>query len=153
MRGFSVIPKKIAVLFVLVFVTFSLIEVKMLLDQKNRVYDQKSQQVRTYIGYLSRRYLKAKHEYWYLSKSNASFNFKARNNDLRMNISNEELNGVMNWRVQNMREACEYHGLDKIGEDLLHQPNPWEYLIAKHDNVNLFWCNVFKSGSSRYDVI
>ena len=49
-----------------------------------------------------------------------------------------------------LKEACKHYGLDVPGNDRLHKPYPWEYLIAKHKAANLVWCNVFKSGSSRY---
>ena len=49
-----------------------------------------------------------------------------------------------------LKEACKHYGLDVLGNDRLHKPYPWEYLIAKHKSANLVWCNVFKSGSSRY---
>ena len=50
-----------------------------------------------------------------------------------------------------LKEACKHYGLDVLGNDRLHKPYPWEYLIAKHKSANLVWCNVFKSGSSRYE--
>ena len=75
---------------------------------------------------------------------------KTNNNDGQDNLSKENFDDVMACRIKNMRAACEHHGLDIKGEDPDHQPNPWEYLIAKRDNVNLVWCNIFKSGSSRY---
>ena len=53
-------------------------------------------------------------------------------------------------RMHTMRRACKNHGLDKKGEDNLHQPNPWEYFIAETKDVNLVWCNIFKAASSRY---
>lgn len=52
----------------------------------------------------------------------------------------------MAHRISTMRKSCAVHGLDKAGNDSLHQPNPWEYFINKRHN--LIWCNVFKSGSS-----
>ena len=48
-----------------------------------------------------------------------------------------------------MQKACKAHGLDVRGEDALHQPNAWEYIISKHNDTNLVWCPVFKSGSTR----
>ena len=77
---------------------------------------------------------------------------KIRNLEFNANISNDEFDDVMAFRVETMRAACRYHGLDTRGSDVAHQPNPWEYLIAKRDNVNLVWCNVFKAGSSRYVI-
>ena len=52
-------------------------------------------------------------------------------------------------RLKVMKGACHFHGLDRKGDDPLHQPNPWEYFIAETNSINLVWCNVFKSASSR----
>lgn len=49
-----------------------------------------------------------------------------------------------------MRQACRHHGLDRRGEDSLHQPNPWEYFIAEKNDIKLVWCNIFKSASSSW---
>ena len=54
-----------------------------------------------------------------------------------------------NKRIRVMKSACKRHGLDRQGEDPLHQPYSWEYLIAKEKDATLVWCNIFKSGSSR----
>ena len=61
----------------------------------------------------------------------------------------EDFESDVTIRVKIMQEACKHHGLDKRGEDSLHQPYSWEYLIAKEKNTTLVWCNIFKSGSSR----
>ena len=57
----------------------------------------------------------------------------------------------MKERVHTMKKACKVHGLDIKGRDSLHQPNAWEYIIANNSETNLVWCNIFKSGSTRYD--
>jgi len=55
---------------------------------------------------------------------------------------------IMTERLNTLNKGCRLHGLDKVGNDTLHQLNPWEYLINhKH---KLVWCNVFKSGSSSW---
>ena len=77
---------------------------------------------------------------------------RVRNNDIKANISKDDFDEVMTLRIETMKAACRHHGLDARGNDVAHQPNPWEYLIAKRDNVNLVWCNVFKAGSSRYAI-
>ena len=51
-------------------------------------------------------------------------------------------------RTKTMKEACHIFGLDQPGNDSLHKPYSWEYLIDKKHH--LVWCNVFKSGSTRY---
>ena len=61
----------------------------------------------------------------------------------------EEFESDVTIRMNIMQEACKHHGLDRRGEDSLHQPYSWEYLIAKENNTTLVWCNIFKSGSSR----
>merc|ERR1719430_495722 len=51
-------------------------------------------------------------------------------------------------RGEEMKSACRKHGLDKRGDDYLHQPYPWEYFINwEHKFV---WCNVFKSASTSW---
>jgi len=59
-----------------------------------------------------------------------------------------DVNKVMKERQDVMRNACQKHGLDMKGEDALHQPKPWEFLINK--DHHLVWCNVFKSASSSW---
>ena len=120
MRRFSRASIKLSVLLLLIFTILSLLEIKTVLEENIFEKDQKSQQL------------------------------IISNNNLKLNISKDEFDEVMAWRIENMKSACKHHGLDKSSEDVMHQPNPWEYLIAKRDNVNLVWCNVFKSGSSRY---
>jgi hypothetical protein len=53
----------------------------------------------------------------------------------------------MTERLRVMREACQAHGLHLPGNDSVHQPYPWEYLI--NEEHNLVWCNIFKCGSTR----
>ena len=52
-------------------------------------------------------------------------------------------------RLTTMHQACKKHGLDRKGEDALHQPKGWEYFIAENKDVKLVWCNIFKSASTR----
>jgi len=62
-----------------------------------------------------------------------------------------DMNGIMEKRVNVMKDACKKHGLDIPGPDPLHQINPWEYFISeKH---SLVWCNVFKSASTSWMYI
>lgn len=35
-----------------------------------------------------------------------------------------------------------------LGNDTLHKPNPWEFLISK--THHLVWCNVFKAASTSW---
>ncbi len=63
--------------------------------------------------------------------------------------SQENVKPYVETRINIMKAACKHHGLDRRGEDSLHQPYPWEYLIAKEKDATLVWCNIFKSGSSR----
>jgi hypothetical protein len=64
-------------------------------------------------------------------------------------VSEEEFESDVTKRMNIMQEACKHHGLTRRGEDSLHQPYSWEYLIANEKNATLVWCNIFKSGSSR----
>ncbi|KAL1501003.1 hypothetical protein ABEB36_006409 [Hypothenemus hampei] len=51
-------------------------------------------------------------------------------------------------RRTHLRKTCHLLGLDKIGNDTLHTPNSWEYLVdEKH---HLIWCNVFKAASTSW---
>lgn len=51
-------------------------------------------------------------------------------------------------RRRHLKKACHTLGLDKKGNDTLHKPNPWEYLVdLKH---HLVWCNVFKAASTSW---
>nr|XP_023023217.1 carbohydrate sulfotransferase 11-like [Leptinotarsa decemlineata] len=47
-----------------------------------------------------------------------------------------------------MKKTCKLLGLDRQGNDSLHRPNPWEFLVDnKH---HLVWCNVFKAASTSW---
>ena len=60
-----------------------------------------------------------------------------------------EMESEMTSRVEKMTKACRDQDLDiRDDTDPLHKIKPWEFLISKKHN--LVWCNVFKSGSSRY---
>ncbi len=67
---------------------------------------------------------------------------------MNKNLTIEE---EMLLRTKTMKETCHNFGLDQPGNDSLHKPYSWEYLINKKHN--LVWCNVFKSGSTRYFLI
>lgn len=54
----------------------------------------------------------------------------------------------MAWRRRTLKESCSRFGLDIPGNDSLHRPNPWEFLINK--KYHLIWCNVFKAASSSW---
>jgi len=60
----------------------------------------------------------------------------------------EKIAKRMKKRQEHLRAACQSHGLNIRGPDLLHQPNPWEYFINKEHNF--VWCNVFKSASTSW---
>ena len=57
----------------------------------------------------------------------------------------------MRKRQDVMKSACHRLGLDKHGNDVLHQVKPWEYFINR--KYNLVWCNVFKSASTSWMYI
>ncbi|XP_019881593.2 carbohydrate sulfotransferase 11 [Aethina tumida] len=51
-------------------------------------------------------------------------------------------------RRKHMKKYCKLLGLDRPGNDTLHRPNPWEFLVDnKH---HLVWCNVFKAASTSW---
>lgn len=51
-------------------------------------------------------------------------------------------------RRQHLKQQCSLLGLDVPGNDSLHRPNPWEFLVnRKH---HLVWCNVFKAASTSW---
>ncbi|KAJ8944955.1 hypothetical protein NQ318_013103 [Aromia moschata] len=51
-------------------------------------------------------------------------------------------------RRKHMKRTCRILGLDRHGNDTLHRPNPWEFLVdTKH---HLVWCNVFKAASTSW---
>lgn len=54
----------------------------------------------------------------------------------------------MQGRSTHLQEKCSFYGLDVHGNDTLHKPNPWEFLINKKHH--LVWCNVFKAASTSW---
>lgn len=47
-----------------------------------------------------------------------------------------------------MKKMCKLLGLDRPGNDSLHRPNAWEFLVDnKH---HLIWCNIFKAASTSW---
>ncbi|XP_031346032.1 carbohydrate sulfotransferase 11 [Photinus pyralis] len=51
-------------------------------------------------------------------------------------------------RKRYLKQACNNFGLDIIGNDSLHKPNSWEFLVNK--KYHLVWCNVFKAASTSW---
>ncbi|XP_055708756.1 carbohydrate sulfotransferase 11-like [Phlebotomus papatasi] len=60
----------------------------------------------------------------------------------------EKLEARMQKRVERVAEVCSQYGLDRRGNDSLHRPNSWEFLINKQ--YRLVWCNVFKAASTSW---
>jgi len=60
----------------------------------------------------------------------------------------EKIEERMYMRSQHLNEKCSYYGLDVHGNDSLHKPNAWEFLINKQHH--LIWCNVFKAASTSW---
>ncbi|XP_037937652.1 carbohydrate sulfotransferase 9 isoform X2 [Teleopsis dalmanni] len=54
----------------------------------------------------------------------------------------------MERRRKLMQEKCADYGLDAIGNDSWHKPNPWEFLVNR--KYHIIWCNVFKAASSSW---
>ncbi|XP_050595411.1 carbohydrate sulfotransferase 11 [Bombus affinis] len=47
-----------------------------------------------------------------------------------------------------LEEKCAEEGLDGPGNDSLHRPNAWEFLVNRE--YHLIWCNVFKAASTSW---
>ncbi|XP_026477900.1 carbohydrate sulfotransferase 11-like, partial [Ctenocephalides felis] len=54
----------------------------------------------------------------------------------------------MEARKAHLQEACSRLGLDVPGNDSLHRPNPWEFLVNREHHI--VWCNVFKAASTSW---
>lgn len=54
----------------------------------------------------------------------------------------------MNKRRNYLQNMCFKLGLDVPGNDTIHRPNPWEFLINR--DYKLVWCNVFKAASTSW---
>ncbi|CAB0028134.1 unnamed protein product [Trichogramma brassicae] len=54
----------------------------------------------------------------------------------------------MNERRKYLAERCSEEGLDRPGNDSLHRPNAWEFLVNREHR--LIWCNVFKAASTSW---
>ncbi|KAL0278156.1 UNVERIFIED_CONTAM: hypothetical protein PYX00_000059 [Menopon gallinae] len=55
---------------------------------------------------------------------------------------------IMDQRRRDLERKCEMLGLNTPGNDSLHKPNAWEFLI-NHEH-HLVWCNVFKAASTSW---
>ncbi|XP_043284254.1 carbohydrate sulfotransferase 11-like [Venturia canescens] len=51
-------------------------------------------------------------------------------------------------RRKYLMEKCSQEGLDRPGNDSLHRPNAWEFLVNRE--YHLIWCNVFKAASTSW---
>lgn len=58
------------------------------------------------------------------------------------------IQAIMEGRRQHLHETCEKWDLDTPGNDSLHRPNTWEFLINRPHH--LVWCNVFKAASTSW---
>lgn len=47
-----------------------------------------------------------------------------------------------------LADKCAKEGLDRSGNDSLHRPNAWEFLVNRE--YHLIWCNVFKAASTSW---
>ncbi|XP_069681691.1 carbohydrate sulfotransferase 11-like isoform X2 [Periplaneta americana] len=59
-----------------------------------------------------------------------------------------EVEARMVQRRRHLRQTCAMLGLDAPGNDSLHRPNPWEFLVNRPHR--LVWCNVFKAASTSW---
>ncbi|CAH1116862.1 unnamed protein product [Phaedon cochleariae] len=68
--------------------------------------------------------------------------------DVSLNQNLTQIAKRLDQRRQHLKKMCKLLGLDKIGNDTLHRPNPWEFLVDnKH---HLVWCNIFKAASTSW---
>ncbi|XP_078040200.1 carbohydrate sulfotransferase 11 [Augochlora pura] len=67
-------------------------------------------------------------------------------------LMEEATNAETERRLANRRkfltEKCAEEGLDRPGNDSLHRPNAWEFLVNKE--YHLIWCNIFKAASTSW---
>lgn len=47
-----------------------------------------------------------------------------------------------------LAQKCSEEGLDRPGNDSLHKPNAWEFLVNRQHH--LIWCNIFKAASTSW---
>ncbi|XP_015597046.1 carbohydrate sulfotransferase 11 isoform X2 [Cephus cinctus] len=47
-----------------------------------------------------------------------------------------------------LAEKCSQEGLDRPGNDSLHRPNAWEFLVNREHHI--IWCNIFKAASTSW---
>jgi chondroitin 4-sulfotransferase 11 len=59
-----------------------------------------------------------------------------------------EAEARMVQRRHHLKQTCTMLGLDVSGNDSLHRPNPWEFLVNRP--YHLVWCNVFKAASTSW---
>ena len=59
-----------------------------------------------------------------------------------------EVEARMVQRRHHMKQTCTMLGLDVSGNDSLHHPNPWEFLVNRP--YRLVWCNIFKAASTSW---
>ncbi|XP_048510226.1 carbohydrate sulfotransferase 11-like isoform X2 [Athalia rosae] len=67
-------------------------------------------------------------------------------------IMEEETMVEAEYRLSDRRtflaKKCAEEGLDRPGNDSLHKPNAWEFLVNRQHH--LIWCNVFKAASTSW---
>ncbi|KDR09457.1 Carbohydrate sulfotransferase 11 [Zootermopsis nevadensis] len=59
-----------------------------------------------------------------------------------------EVEARMVQRRHHLKQVCAKLDLDVYGNDSLHRPNPWEFLVNRPHH--LVWCNVFKAASTSW---
>lgn len=62
--------------------------------------------------------------------------------------TNAETERRLNSRKRFLTEKCSEEGLERLGNDSLHRPNAWEFLVNRE--YHLIWCNVFKAASTSW---
>lgn len=66
-----------------------------------------------------------------------------------LSVSDYEIvDNYMKERKAYLLKKCHENGLDVVGNDSLHKPNAWEYLVNRKHHI--IWCNIFKAASSSW---
>ncbi|KAF2878661.1 hypothetical protein ILUMI_27510 [Ignelater luminosus] len=68
--------------------------------------------------------------------------------DAKTGLNSSIVETRLEERKKYLKQACKNFGLDIPGNDSLHKPNPWEFLVNK--KYHLVWCNVFKAASTSW---
>lgn len=91
--------------------------------------------------------------HWFFSTNQYSYSFQQDANltpeeKILEQITAAETEQRLIARRKFLAERCAEEGLDRPGNDSLHRPNAWEFLVNRE--YHLIWCNVFKAASTSW---